>query len=140
MTQAEEVTAPTPSTTQGLLWVRCHRKQGCRASVQSFPIPLSSEAQNWLLPHRPVLGAAASLSSWFQMVLEAGLSQPCSLKPVLWGRQGAATHLSCCPGGHTDPLLLSFQSPHPLGREHLLPRDILQVGPGPGQASPTHCA
>lgn len=43
------------------------------------------------------------------------------------GHQPCSLH---CPGAHTE-LLLFRQSPHTLGREHLLPRDLLQVGVPP---------
>lgn len=59
--------------------------------------------------------AAAGRPDSYQMALETGLSRP----------------RAPGPGGHADPLLLPLQSPHPLGREHLLPGDVLQVGPAP---------
>lgn len=102
------------------------------AQAQSVPVPLSL---------RPGAGfCPMSLSQW---QLPAGCtgnrgagdcpSQPNAFGPVLWGRWGHDPHTSPAvqvpgPIGHADALLLSLQSPHPLGCEHLLPRDVLQVG------------
>lgn len=109
------------------------------------PNSLSGEPWSRHLPRGSVLAAAAKVLSWYQMMLEAVLSQPSSLEAGTPGQTQGMPHTCSAvhelsPGGHTDHLLLSLQSPHPLGREHLLPRDILQVGPGLGRASLTCCA
>lgn len=108
-------------------------------SILSFPIPLPGETRSGLLAHWSILVAATGWLSWNQKALEANLSQPSSLGASALGQMRAMPHTRPAvqvpdPGGHFDPLLLSLQSPHPLGREHLLPRDVLQVRsrPGPG--------
>ena len=143
MAHAEEVPAPTPSTSGGSAGSTQEAETWDLSSV--LPNSLSAEPWSRRLPRGSVLAAATNVLSWYQMMLEAVLSQPSSLEAGTPGKtQGmprtcSAVHV-LSPGGHTDPLLLSLQSPHPLGREHLLPRDVLQVGPGLGRASLTCCA
>lgn len=82
--------------------------------------------------------------TWYQMVLETGLSQRGSFRAGALGQLRGEPHTQAPlqvpgPGGHANRLLLSMQGPHPLGREHLLPRDVLQVGPRLTRLPPTHC-
>lgn len=107
------------------------------ASIPSFPVSLFRETRNWLPPHASTLMSATGWLSWYQTAQETKLSQPSSFGASALGQMRAmpypcpAVHV-LGPRGHFDPLLLSLQSPHPLGREHLLPRDVLQVGFGSG--------
>lgn len=144
MAHAEEVTAPTPAQVGALL---APPPQEAETWDLSSVLPNSLSGKPWsgCLPCGSVLAAAANMLSWYQMMLEVVLSQPSSLEAGTPGQTQGMPHTCSAvhmlsPGGHTDPLLLSLQSPHPLGREHLLPRDVLQVGPGLGQASLTCCA
>lgn len=81
---------PCPlSTTWQLFWVHCTKRQRYGSLVPSFPISLSGETRNWLLPHGSILVAATGWLSWYQTAQETKLSQPSSLGASALGQMRA---------------------------------------------------